>query len=301
VSVFGGEELNPPQYGKVFISIKPFNGPFIPNSIKDNLKDILRKYSVAGIAPEFLDLKYLYIEFDTSIYYNTNSISDSNQLITLVNKNIDSFATSSELNKYGARFKYSKFLKLIDDTNNSITSNITKIIIRRDLKSLLNQFADYEICYGNEFHIKSKDGFNIKSTGFNVSGITETLYLTDIPNAFNTNRNNFGTIVFFKLTSNGYVIVNNNAGRVDYSKGEIILFPTNFSNTNVKIGDDNFIEISAIPRSNDVIGLQDLYLQLDIKKSKINVISDQISSGSDISGTNYVFTSSYINGDLVRI
>jgi hypothetical protein len=301
VSVFGGEQLSPPQYGKVFISIKPFNGPFVPNSVKDNLKDILKKYSVAGIVPQFLDLKYLYIEFETSIYYNRNLISDYNQLLSVVNKNIDNFATSSELNKYGSRFKYSKFLKLIDDSNDSITSNITKIIIRRDLKSILNQFADYEICYGNEFHIKSKDGFNIKSTGFTIGGTIETLYLTDIPDAFNTNGNNLGRIIFFKLTENGYVTVNNNAGRVDYSKGEIILFPVNFLNTDRKIGDDNFIEISAIPKSNDIVGLQDLYLQLDINKSKINIISDQISSGSDISGTNYVFTSSYTNGDLVRV
>jgi hypothetical protein len=295
VSVFGGEDLNPPQYGKVFISIKPFNGPFVPNSIKNNLKNQLKKYSVAGIVPEFLDLKFLYVEFDSSIYYNENLISDSNQLVTIVNENITRYAKSSELNKYGARFKYSKFLKLIDESNNSITSNITKIVMRRDLKAYLNQFGDYEICYGNQFYIKSSAGFNIKSSGFTVSGITETLYLTDIPLSSNE-----GKIIFFKLNSNGYTIVNGNAGRINYLKGEIILFSVNLSNTNVKNGEDNFIEISAVPKSNDIIGLQDLYLQLDIKNSKINAISDQISSGADISGTNYTFTSSYTNGDLVR-
>lgn len=292
VSVFGGEDLNPPKYGRVFISIKPFNGPFIPNSVKDNLRNALKKYSVAGIVPEFLDLKYLYIEFDSTVYYNTNLIADSSQLSTIVSDNITSYAKSSELNQYGARFKYSKFLKLIDESNNSITSNITKIIMRRDLRAVLNTFADYEICYGNEFYKRNNDGFNIKSSGFNVSGTLETLYLTDAPD----NR-----IIFFKLNDDGtYTVVNRNAGRIDYTKGEVFLYPVNIINTIKKIGDDFIIEISAVPKSNDIIGLQDLYLQLDINKSKVTAVPDQISSGADISGTNYVFTSSYTNGDLVR-
>lgn len=292
VSVFGGEDLNPPKYGRVYISIKPFNGPFVPNGVKDNLRNILKKYSVAGIVPEFLDLKYLYIEFDSTVYYNTNMIADSSQISTIVSDNINSYSRSSELNQYGARFKYSKFLKLIDESNGSITSNITKITMRRDLRVSLNTFADYEICYGNEFYKRNNEGFNIKSSGFNVSGILETLYLTDAPN----NR-----IVFFKINVDGTTtIVNRNAGIIDYEKGEIRLFPVNISNTLKTSGEDFIIEISVIPRSNDIIGLQDLYLQLDINKSKITTVPDQISSGADISGTNYVFTSSYTNGELVR-
>jgi hypothetical protein len=292
VSVFGGEDLNPPKYGRVYISIKPFNGPFVPNSVKDNLRNILKKYSVAGIVPEFLDLKYLYIEFDSTVYYNANMIADASQLSTIVSDNVNAYARSSELNQYGARFKYSKFLKLIDESNGSITSNITKITMRRDLRAALNTFADYEICYGNEFYKRNNDGYNIKSSGFNVSGILETLYLTDAPN----NR-----IIFFKINVDGTTtIMNRNAGIIDYEKGEIRLFPVNISRTTKSSGEDSIIEISAIPRSNDIIGLQDLYLQLDINKSKITAVSDQISSGGDISGTNYVFTSSYTNGELVR-
>jgi hypothetical protein len=125
-----------------------------------------------------------------------------------------------------------------------------------------------------------------------VSGILETLYLTDAPN----NR-----IIFFKINVDGTTtIMNRNAGIIDYEKGEIRLFPVNISRTTKSSGEDSIIEISAIPRSNDIIGLQDLYLQLDINKSKITAVSDQISSGGDISGTNYVFTSSYTNGELVR-
>ena len=297
VSVFGGEDLNPPQYGKVFITIKPFYGPFLPNSIKDNLKNQLRKYSVAGIVPEILDIKYLYVESDVTAYYNTNLAPNSDFVKTIISDNINTYASSTELNKYGARFKYSKFQNIVDNSHESVTSNITKVQIRRDLKASLNQFADYEICFGNSFHIKNTNGYNIKSSGFKVSGISDTLYLSDIPNQNGTT----GNIFFFKLNSQTQPeIVKNNVGTIDYEKGEILLNIVNIISTEKSVQGESIIEISAVPKSNDVIGLQDLYLQLDISKTTVNLVSDTISSGYDISGTNYIVSSSYSNGNLVR-
>lgn len=298
ISVFGGENLNPPKYGRVFISIKPINGPFVSNQVKDNIKNSLRRYSVAGIVAEIIDLKYLYLETDTTAYYNSNSTFDANSIKDVILTNIRNYTNSKELNKYGARFKYSKYLKIIDDSNNAVTSNITKIIMRRDLGVVLNTFADYEICYGNQFHIKTQSGYNIKSSGFNVSGINETLYLTDIPNSDGLT----GNVFFFKLQSSTQpVIVKRNVGIIDYIKGEIKLYPVNIISTSKSAFSRPIIEISVIPKSNDVIGLQDLYLQLDINNITLNMLSDEISSGSDISGSSYKFTSSYTNGDLVRI
>ena len=297
VSVFGGEDLNPPQYGKVFITIKPFYGPFLPNSIKDNLKNQLRKYSVAGIVPEILDIKYLYVESDVTAYYNTNLAPNSDFVKTIISDNINTYASSTELNKYGARFKYSKFQNIVDNSHESVTSNITKVQIRRDLKASLNQFADYEICFGNSFHIKNTNGYNIKSSGFKVSGISDTLYLSDIPNQNGTT----GNIFFFKLNSQTQPeIVKNNVGTIDYEKGEILLNIVNIISTEKSVQGESIIEISAVPKSNDVIGLQDLYLQLDINKTTLNMLSDEISSGADPSGTTYTTTSSYTNGILVR-
>jgi hypothetical protein len=297
VTVFGGEELTPPQYGKVFIAIKPFYGPFIPNSIKDNLKLSLRKYSVAGIIPEIIDLKYLYVEIDTSVYYNTNLAPSANYVSGLVQKNVQFYADSTELNKYGARFKYSKYQKIIDDSHESITSNITKVTIRRDLSAKLNQLAEYEICFGNAFHIKNTFGYNIKSSGFSIDGISGTLYFSDFPNS----DLNTGTIFMFKLNSSTQpVIIRKSIGTIDYNKGEILLKPIKFLSAQKSILGQPIIEIAAIPRSNDIIGLQDLYLQLDINNSVVNMISDNISSGSDTSGSTYISTSSYSNGNLVR-
>ena len=172
----------PPQYGKVFISIKPKTGDFLSNLAKQEIKTRLKKYAVTGIVPEILDLKYLYIEVDSKIYYNSNQVTDLD-VSTIVQNNMGKYANSSELNRYGSRFKYSKFLKIIDDSHQGITSNITSISIRRDLRPVLNSFAEYAIGFGNSFHIKSTDGYNLKTTAFKVDGINSDVYLSDLPNA----------------------------------------------------------------------------------------------------------------------
>jgi hypothetical protein len=296
VSAYGGEDLDPPQYGKVFITIKPENGFFVPNSIKDNIKEKLKKYSVAGIIPEILDLKYLLLEIKSTIYYNNNLAPSSQYITNTVSENISTYANSTELNRYGARFKYSKFLKIIDDSHESITSNITTVEMRRDLKPVLNSLATYEICFGNQFHIKDIIGFNIKSSGFNISGIQQTVYLSDIPNLDKIT----GSIFTFTLDSaNRYKIIDSNAGTINYQKGEINLNPINIIST-TKIVGEPVIEISAIPESNDVIGLQDLYLNLSIDNVTLETLSDRISSGEDISGSTYTKTASYSNGSIIR-
>ena len=298
VSVFGGEELTPPQFGKVFITIKPFYGPFVPDSIKNNLKTLLKKYSVAGIVCEIQDLKYLYIEVDANVYYNPNLAQNSSAVKTVVINNINDYSNSTELNKYGARFKYSKFQTIIDNSHQSITSNITKIEIRRDMQPRLNQRAEYELCFGNPLYIKNNNGYNIKSSGFNIFGMADTVFLSDKPNA---NRRT-GKLFLFKLQSRtGPVVVSNNVGTIDYEKGEIMIDVINITGTSKKVQDIPIIEVSACPESNDVIGLQDLYLQLDSSNSTVDMVSDVISSGANTAGNLYTATSSYSNSDIARL
>jgi hypothetical protein len=298
ISVFGGEDLIPPQFGKVFISIKPKTGDFLPNLVKEQLKLKLKKYAVAGIVPEILDLKYLYLEVDSKIYYNSNLAESAAYVSSLVQNNSNKYAESTEMNKYGARFKYSKFLSIIDNSSEAITSNITTINMRRDLRVVLNSFAEYSIGFGNEFYIKRMSGYNIKSSAFRIAGIMDDVYIGDIPN---TNRTN-GSLFFFtvpSIDSTSPTIVRRNVGTIDYKNGVVTLNPVNIQSGMLKDG-QTIIEISACPLSNDVIGLQDLYLQLDINKSNFETVVDEIASGLDPSGSNYITTSSYANGSLVR-
>ena len=298
ISVFGGEELIPPQYGKVFISIKPRFGDFIPNLIKENIKNKLKKYSVAGIIPEILDLKYLYLEVSTKIYYNSNLAPSPAYVSTVVQNNTTKYSESTELNKYGARFKYSKFLKMVDDSHESVTSNITTVAMRRDLRVVLNTFSEYQIGFGNSFHIKNMSGYNIKTSAFRIAGIQENVYLSDIPN---TNRVT-GSLFLFTLPSVGSqspTVVRRNIGTINYVSGILTLNPVNILGAKLKDGQP-IIEIGATPTSNDVVGLQDLYLQLDISSSNFETIVDDIASGLDPSASSYIVSSSYSNGNLVR-
>ena len=295
VSAYGGETLSPPRFGKVYISIKPYNDRYLSNLIKDNIKRKLDKYNVAGIIPEIVDLKYLYLETNSNVYYNPNLAPSANSVKTAVYSNINTYADSTELNKFGARFKYSQFLNIIDESNPSVTSNITTVIMRRDMRAVLNTFAEYEICYGNRFHIAHKAGYNIKSSGFSVSGVTGTVYMGDAP----TNERT-GTINLFRLDSPTQpVIVRRNVGTIDYVKGEVKLYPLNIIGTIISKAIP-LIEIEAIPYSNDVIGLQDLYLQLDTSRVNVNMWPDEIASGAEISGSSLQVSSSYSNGVFVR-
>ena len=298
ISVFGGEELIPPQYGKVFISIKPRTGDFLPNLIKENIKMRLKKYAVAGIVPEILDLKYLYLEIRSQIYFNANLARNGAVVADVVQNNANKYAESSELNKYGARFKYSKFLNIVDQSHEAITSNITTVEMRRDLRLILNKVTEYSIGYGNQFHIRSMSGYNIKSSGFTVEGITNTVYISDIPNTTRVT----GSLFLFTLPNpNSYspTILRRNIGVVNYISGIITLNPIVATSGKIKEG-QSIIELSVCPKSNDVIGLQDLYLQLDIGSSIFEPIVDQIASGADPAGSKYIVSSSYQNGALVR-
>ena len=252
ISVFGGEELIPPQYGKVFISIKPRFGDFLPNLVKENIKLRLKKYAVAGIIPEILDLKYIYLEINSKVYYNSNFAPSSEYVSTVVQTNTTKYSESSELNRYGARFKYSKFLKVIDQSHESITSNITTLQMRRDLRVVLNSFAEYQIGFGNEFHINNMNGYNIKSSAFRISQIQQNVYLSDVPN---TNRTD-GSLFLFTLpsaNSTNPTIVRRNVGNINYKKGIITLNPINVLAGKIKDG-QTIIEISGLPHSNEVGG-----------------------------------------------
>jgi hypothetical protein len=306
VSAFGGEDLTPPQFGKVFVSIKPFNGVFIPSSIKQNLQQKIKQFSVAGIRPEIIDLKFLFVEADCEVYYNSNLVSSPSSVQNIVTQNIENYADSTELNKFGARFKYSKFQSIIDKSSDAVTSNITNIGMRRDITAQLNKFAEYELCFGNQILVKNPGtqavfngklvGYNIKSSGFTVSGISGIVYLGDAP----TGNLEKGSLFLFKLVSpTEPIIVKRNIGSIDYVKGEIKLNPINIISTVVS-QDTPLIQISTTPISNDVIGLQDLYLQLDVNNTTVDVIPDNISSGNDLSGTNYIVSSSYGSNKLVR-
>tara|TARA_B100000886_G_scaffold305093_1_gene236661 strand:- start:6930 stop:8996 length:2067 start_codon:yes stop_codon:yes gene_type:complete len=292
VTAYGGEEMTPPRFGKVFISVKPRNGDFLSDQTKRELVQKLKSYAVAGIVPEFIDLKYLFVELQANPYYNPSLNDDSENLKTDVSNALTQYSRSIDVNKFGGRFKYSKAVSLIDSIDSSITSNITLVTIRRNLKAVLGRFAQYEICYGNMFHTQ-ESSYNIVSTGFTIEGVTGTVYLAD--EVINREK---GRIFFFTYNEGGTPnIVKKNAGTVDYMHGEILIDTVNILSTVVA---NNVVEIQAIPHSNDVVGLRDLYVKFDMTNTTIKMIPDLIASGENTSGSRFVHTHSYYTPTYTR-
>ena len=304
ISVVGGEELDPPQFGNVFISIKPVGGFEVSEFDKVNILSDLKQYSIAGINPQIIDLKILYVELESAVYYNTNLSTSPQQLRASVINALESYASSTDLSRFGGRFKYSKAQSVIDQTSNAITSNITRVIVRRNLSAVFNQFTQYELCYGNAFYVNNEAG-NIKSSGFRIFGVTEECFFYDLPNLNDNGEldgSGLGKIIIIAnpVIIDGkpqFDIISDNAGEIDYAKGEINITTIRLSETTLP---NRIIEIQAYPLSNDVIGLKDLYVSLAVSDSKINMVRDTISSGEQVSGVGFKVTSSYGNGNLTR-
>ena len=286
VSAYGGEELDPPQYGKVYITVKPKNGEILSSITKDSIKNDLKKYTVAGIKQEFVDLKYLYVEYESTVSYDSGYVPDQQQLRSRILSAIESYSKSADINSFGGRLKYSKLVSTIDKVDTGITSNITNIVMKRNMVPEYNLLANYEICYGNQFHA-DMEGFNVRSSAFKLEGVAGNVYLTDLPYS----DGKTGTVKFFTIVDNAINYINENAGIVDYVHGEIILYPTTISSSSVNAG----IEIEVTPESNDIIAKESIYIVLDNTGSTLNLKEDTIVAGANKSGTNYVPPSSFIS------
>ena len=187
---------------------------------------------------------------------------------------------------------YSKSLSLIDSVDTSITSNITLVTIRRNLRAVIGQFAQYEVCLGNHIH-SQESSYNVVSTGFTIEGVTGTVYMADEV----VNRET-GRMFFFTYQEGGTpTIIKRNAGTVKYLIGEVLIDTCNITSTVIA---NNVVEIQAIPHSNDVVGLRDLYVKFDMSNTTINMVQDSISSGENTSGSRFPHIHSYYTPTFTR-
>lgn len=291
---YGGETLNPPQYGKVFISIKPDNFSFLSLFDKNYIKSELKKYSPVGIDVVIEDLKYLYIELNVNAYYNSRFADSPDNIKTKIFNNISKYSRTEDLTRFGGRFKYSNFTSMVDNTDVSVMSNITNITLMRQLVPQFNSYFSYELCYGNTLFNPINSSYNIRSTGFTIDKYTETLYLTDL-----VTSNTTGTLLLFKIGKNNLPeIVESKVGTVDYITGELFIDSLNITSTSLSTG---LVEIECLPSSYDVLGLRDLFLNVAVQNSNVTMIRDDISSGSDASGVTYIVTPQYNKQGFYRI
>ena len=284
IACYGGEEAEPPEYGKVFLAIKPRNADKLSLSEKNSVLKKLREYSVAAIQPTIIDPSILYVDLTSFVYYNPNITRKTpDQLKNLIITTLTVLNSSGEFNKFGGKFKYSKIQNIIDDAERSITSNITRIAMRKNITVDLNTRVNYKICYGNRINQQTSTSPAVISSGFKIVGDDiNTYYLNDDAN---------GTLRLYYVKGTGeFEYVDGLWGTVDYDMGEIVINDLIIQSTNVA---NNTLQIKATPKSNDLVSLRETYITMGIDNSVITVVEDTISSGSNLSGTGVIPESSY--------
>ena len=284
IACYGGEEAEPPEFGKVFLAIKPRNADKLSLSEKNSVLKKLREYSIAAIQPTIIDPSILYVDLVTFVYYNPNNTRRTPaEIKNLVIVTLTALNSSGEFNKFGGKFKYSKTQNIIDDAERSITSNITRIMMRKNITVDLNQRVNYKICYGNRINQQTSTDPAIISSGFKIVG--------DDINTYYLNDDGAGTLRLYYVKGTGeFEYIDGLWGSVDYDMGEIVINDLILQSTAVT---NNTLQLKAVPKSNDLVSLRETYITLGIDNSVITVVEDTISSGSNLSGTGVIPESSY--------
>lgn len=259
IITFGGEEADPPEYGKVKIAIKPSDASYLSDVTKTNIKETLRNYMVGSVIPEIIDPSLLFVELTSKVNFSrAETTQTAEDIKSKVISGLESYITSSNTEKFNGKFRYSKFVGVIDDADRSITSNNTTVMMRKDFYPVINSTYYYEVCYQNPFYIEC-DGPVMQSSGFVVSEFPKfTSYVEDRD----------GRIVLYRIdpSTGNKVVLNDAIGKIDYEKGEIMM-----SNLTIIKGSyfDNRIELRVKPRNNDIIASREVYLDVDLQNSKI--------------------------------
>jgi hypothetical protein len=290
VSAWGGEDDETPVYGVVKIAIKAASGSTLTDTTKESIKTQLQKYNVASVRPEIVDPETTSLILNTTVKYDekaTTKTSDtikSNVITTLTNYNTDT------LTQFDGVFRHSKVIGLIDDTDNSILSNVTKLDIRKSFTPTLSSSTRYDVYFRNGIFNphsghKSATGGVISSTGFKVPNDSNVYYLDD---------DGSGNIRRYYFVGSVRTYVNNTQGTVDYTSGQITINSLNVASVeNIRGASSSVIEITVEPESYDIVPVRDQILEIDTANSTITVEADTFVGGSADAGIGYTTTSNY--------
>ena len=264
IIIFGGEDQDPPEYGKVFIVLKPSDASYLTSFTKNQIVEELQKYVVASIEPVIIDPSILYIEMSSKIYYDKNKTDKTpSQIRDMAIGSVQSYLDNSNTEKFNGKFRYSKFIGVIDDSDVSVNSNLTEITMRKDFYPQLNSTFYYEICYQNAFD-KDCEGPTLSTTGFRV---------TEYPNFDVYLEDRDGKIVLYRLDSvtGKKVVLDSEVGDIDYEKGELKMYALTIIKGSFF---DNRISVRVKPLSNDVKALREVYLDVDVANSSFTAYKE---------------------------
>tara|TARA_A100001015_G_scaffold22215_1_gene25241 strand:+ start:1753 stop:3612 length:1860 start_codon:yes stop_codon:yes gene_type:complete len=291
VSAWGGEDAETPFYGRVYISILPTSGSNLTDSTKDRIVKNLKKYSVASVTPVIIDPETTDIVLTSTVKFDektTTKVGDtikSNVITTITNYN------ANTLQSFDTMFRHSKLTGLIDDTDNSILSNITTVQLRKSFTPTIGSSTKYSINFANALynphsgHNTSSGGI-LSSTGFKIDGNTTDVFFLDDDGNGNVRR--------YKMDGSVRSYANSTQGTINYTTGLVEVNSLNVSNIeNIRGAASTVIEVTVKPNSNDIVPIRNQVLDIDIANSSVTVEADTLVGGSANAGIGYTTTSSY--------
>lgn len=284
MQVWGGEDNDPPVYGKVFMSIKPKTGRSLTTSTKDAIKnDILKSKTMVSITPEIVDPVYICIIPTINAYWNPNATTSTyTDISAKVRTAVMNYATT-EIKNFDSVLRYSKLTNIIDRADVGIVSNITTLRCERHFDAILNVKSKYTINFYNPLFTQGVGApTNLSSTGFTIAGLANTLYLDD---------DGGGNIRSYYLEegSSTRVYVNSQQGQIDYATGKIVIDQLNVTATTL---DNNAVEVFVTLNSNDIVSVRNVLLMINESDITVNTIVDKVATGESSAGVDYQTTGS---------
>jgi hypothetical protein len=291
VSIFGGETgsfddtvgvVATPEYGKVFISIKSTTGNNLTDSEKRTLVNNLAPFTVASITPVIVDPETLFIVLEVSAKFNPSLTTEtSNSLSTSISTTLSDF-NDDELKQFNSIFRHSKVVGLVDDTDKSIASNITRVTMAKYFTPTLATSVGYTINFNNPFfhphagHSSGTGGI-LASTGFKISGDTvNEVFFDDDGN---------GNMRTYFLLAGVRNFLDNTVGTIDYNTGEIKINPINITSIlDIDGSTSTQIRITTTPASQDIIPVRNQIVEIDLVNTVVSVEIDINSSPTSASG-----------------
>ena len=291
VSAWGGEDNDVPFYGRVYISILPTSGSNLTESTKSRIITDLKKFSVASVTPVIVDPEITNIILRSSIKFDagaTTKVSDaikSDVITTITNYN------ANTLQSFDSMFRHSKVIGLIDDTDESILSNVTTVQLRKSFTPTLGSSQKYSVAFSNALynphsgHAMAGGGI-LSSSGFKIDGNTTDVFFLDDDGNGNVRR--------YKMDGSARSYANSTQGTIDYSSGLVEINSLNVSNIeNIRGAASTVIEITVKPNSNDIVPIRNQVLEIDVANSSVTVEADTLVGGSANAGIGYTTTTSY--------
>lgn len=271
IVVYGGEEADPPEYGKVFIGIKPKSGLYLTDSVKTNIRDnVLKKYNVASITPTFVNIDYIYILLTTTVNFDSRLTTRPSQALRKsVIASINNYV-SSDLYKFEQTFRLSKLQTQIDATDSSILGNDSAIRLKKTIAPTLNQKLSYTLKFNNAIEHPQSGYVSLVSTEFSINDeqniLRDECKLKDVD----------GTLKVYRVDTEGTEItVRENIGSVDYITGKVIL--NSFDPASYEGAE---LSITILPVLGDVLSLREQLITIEevdinLKMNDISIVTKQ--------------------------